>query len=613
MHEPAHNRSISNPLATGRPKVDFGLAFDLCPEAYAILDEDRQIVHANRAFCRLADRNLTGLQALYFLKLIHSEDRDRVLEILEQAAERSTPVSFLSRFSVNKDSYRVIHWSCQVDGASSLVYLLGSESNKRDGLVGMMENHVEGVEYALRRAQEVAGIGNFVLDLVHPANNEWSEQTLKILGLPGKTSRLSHVDVLRNVVHENDRRKVYEAFVSSIEHGGPVQEEFRLIHVNGTIHHVLCNAEPICESDGKVVRHIGTLLDITARKHIEHELRNSHNLTAAILDTTVDGIITINEDGCIHTFNKAAERLFGYSADEVIGENVSMLMPSPYREQHDGYIQSYLRTGRARIIGIGREVTGLRKDGTTFPMELAVSETRDKGRIFTGIVRDITARREMQREILHVGEFERQRIGQELHDGLGSQLTGIGMICQSLARQMEKRGAPCATDLHEIAEQIKEADYQARNLARVLVPVAAEPNGLLTALNKLKTYVESSGIECQVAVEADLHIEDSTVATHLYRIAQEAVANAIKHSEASRITIEMLGLNDAGDIRLAVTDDGIGMDEHDGEAAGIGMRTMRYRAGMLGASLAWQSKKGIGTTIECKMNSRELNAFKSFS
>ena len=131
-------------------------------------------------------------------------------------------------------------------------------------------------------------------------------------------------------------------------------------------------------------------------------MRDSGERLRAILDTAVEGIVTINERGAIESFNQASEKIFGYRARDVIGQNVSRLMPSPDRERHDAYIANYLRTGRARIIGIGREVVGRRKDGTTFPMELSVSEVRlaDR-RLFTGFVRDITERKRAEKALLH--------------------------------------------------------------------------------------------------------------------------------------------------------------------------------------------------------------------
>ncbi|MGE5545525.1 MAG: PAS domain S-box protein [Solirubrobacterales bacterium] len=132
----------------------------------------------------------------------------------------------------------------------------------------------------------------------------------------------------------------------------------------------------------------------------EAELAIAQARTGAILDAAVDGIITIDTKGRIYGFNRAAERIFGYSALEVEGRNVSMLMPEPYRHEHDGYIRNYLTTGIPRIIGTGREVVGQRKDGSTFPMDLAVGEGRLGGqRIFAGMVRDITARKAVEERL----------------------------------------------------------------------------------------------------------------------------------------------------------------------------------------------------------------------
>jgi PAS domain S-box-containing protein len=120
----------------------------------------------------------------------------------------------------------------------------------------------------------------------------------------------------------------------------------------------------------------------------------------SIVNHVVDGIISIDEQGTVTTFNPAAEKIFGYLASEIVGQNIKLLMPEPYHSQHDGYIANYLRTGQAKIIGIGREVVGRRKDGSTFPMDLAISVFRlGQGRHFTGIVRDITERKLAEREL----------------------------------------------------------------------------------------------------------------------------------------------------------------------------------------------------------------------
>ncbi len=150
---------------------------------------------------------------------------------------------------------------------------------------------------------------------------------------------------------------------------------------------------------------------------------------ASILDTVPDAMIVIDEGGIVQSFSPAAERLFGYSAADMIGKNVKMLMPSPYRESHDGYIKQYLRTGQRRIIGIGRVVVGERKDGSTFPMELAVGEMRSSDRhFFTGFIRDITQRQqsearlqELQSEVIHI-----------------SRLTAMGQMASALAHELNQ-------------------------------------------------------------------------------------------------------------------------------------------------------------------------------
>ena len=179
--------------------------------------------------------------------------------------------------------------------------------------------------------------------------------------------------------------------------------------------------------------------ELDRRKRVELELQASQARLHAIVDTAVDAIILIDERGAIESINRATERLFGYRAEEVLGHNVTILMPSPYREEHDGYMQHYLATGERRIIGIGREVSGRRKDGTAFPLYLAVSEVPVDGRrFFAGIVRDLSEERALHNQIR---QQEKLAVVGQLASGLaheiGNPLSSISAVVQNLRRKID--------------------------------------------------------------------------------------------------------------------------------------------------------------------------------
>src|SRR3954468_6086205 len=190
-----------------------------------------------------------------------------------------------------------------------------------------------------------------------------------------------HRDELRRILAEiRDGRRV------------PSHETIRVTS-DGRRLPVSLTVSPILDATGRIVGASAIARNISESKRVQAELRASEERYRSIVDSAVDAILVIDARGRIEAFNAAAERLFAFPASEVIGQNVTLLMPDPYRHEHDGYMDRYLTTGEKRIIGIGREVTGRRKDGTTFPVHLSVGEmTIDGERKFTGILHDLTAR-----------------------------------------------------------------------------------------------------------------------------------------------------------------------------------------------------------------------------
>src|SRR5262249_47978175 len=198
---------------------------------------------------------------------------------------------------------------------------------------------------------------------------------------------------------------------------------------DGRIIQIALTVSPIRGQAGRITGASKIARDITETEVAAAALLEREAHLRSILDTVPDGMVVIDEHGIIQSFSITAERMFGFTAEEVCGRNVSMLMPSPYREGHDTYIARYLATGERRIIGLGRVVTGQRKDGSTFPLELAVGEVRTEGhRLFTGFVRDLTERQRTLRRL------------QELQSELShvSRLTEMGQMASALAHEINQ-------------------------------------------------------------------------------------------------------------------------------------------------------------------------------
>ena len=329
----------------------------------------------------------------------------------------------------------------------------------------------------------------------------------------------------------------------------------------------------------------------------ESAVRDREERLRAILETAVEGIITIDERGNIESFNRASETIFGYAAAEVIGKNVSVLMSTPHREQHDGYLENYKHTGHAKVIGIGRETFARKKDGTLFPMDLSVSEVKlSDRRIFTGFVRDITERKRLEKEILEISEREQRRIGQDLHDGLCQHLAGIEMLSQVLAQKLAKKSKDGSARATEIAKAVRESISQTRLLARGLSPVTLESEGLMSALTELALNTEKIfRVRCKFDCPEVLKFNDHAAATHLFRIAQEAVSNAIKHGKAKKISIQLR--EEASHLRLRVGDDGKGFPKKFSRSAGMGLGIMQSRIGMVGGSVTIERQPTGGTCV----------------
>lgn len=318
----------------------------------------------------------------------------------------------------------------------------------------------------------------------------------------------------------------------------------------------------------------------------------------AILETANDAIVTIDSRGVIQSANSATERIFGHKPKELLGQSVKMLIPAAWHREYDEAMAP-TRNGEHGFAGINREIQGLRKDGMVVPLEVAVSEAMP-GTVYTAIIRDISRRRQLEREVTEAAAAEQRRIGQELHDGVSQELTGLTMMTGALKERVGK-DAPAAELLaRRVIEGLDRVQKQVRAISHGLIPVEVDAEGLRAAIEDLVERVRrQTGIACSFQCPHALFVKDSLTATHLYHIVQEAANNALRHGKPSRIDIRLDASADA--LSLAVYDDGVGIPDAPEPRNGVGLRLMRYRAGLIGGVLQIKPGRDKGTLVSCTL------------
>jgi two-component system CheB/CheR fusion protein len=334
----------------------------------------------------------------------------------------------------------------------------------------------------------------------------------------------------------DDRAEELASIMTRLRRGETIEQlETQRIRKGGDHISLALTISPVRDGSGQVTSASVVARDISDRKCAEQALRDREGLLQSVLNTAADAIITIDGHGIIRLVNRAAEQMFGYSAAEMLGQNMKMLMPSPDREAHDDYMARYGQTGEKHIIGISREVRAQRKDGTVFPADLAVSEIEHL-KLFTGIHRDLTQRKQLERDVVEIASVEQRRIGQDLHDTVAQELTALNLLAGDLSETIPTDPARTSELVEQISRGLHRSQKELRAVLRGLLPVAVDREGLMAALADLADRTGQEGkVTCVFDCPEEVSVPDNVAATQLYFITQEAVQNAVKHAQARTI------------------------------------------------------------------------------
>jgi PAS domain S-box-containing protein len=406
-------------------------------------------------------------------------------------------------------------------------------------------------------------------------------------------------------IHPEDKQRWSTEAATMFLSGTPLRSSYRVIARDGRVVCFRCDARMVRQPDGQPWFIHGVAFDISDLKHTENALQQERNFVSAILDTVGALVIVMDSGGRIVRFNRSCELSTGYALEEVQGRHIWDFLTLPEEVKR---FKSVFSCSNADQLPQDYQSHWVTRCGTQ--RLIAWSSTMLPGGdgtpayiIATGI--DITEREQLERALMNISAREQRRIGQDLHDGLGQHLTGIAFMAKVHEEKLAAKQMADAGDAAKIVRLVNEAIQKTRDLARGLLPVVPDAQGLMSALQLRAGEVEDLfGISCLFECQAAVLIHDDNMATHLYQIAQEAVNNAIKHGHARNILIRLSAEGGWG--TLLVKDDGIGIAEERGNSQGMGLHIMSYRAGVIAGRLEIKPNPDRGTTINCTFPANSL-------
>jgi PAS domain S-box-containing protein len=574
------------------------------------LDLSGHHTYSNPAVERILGYSPTEIRRIGAVKLIHPDDRWLIDSQWPGWIEtRQGWSNQVLRWRRKDESYRYLE-STAVPIVGPDGELLGFRGVDRDITERIqVENVLRASEARLSEAQRLAHVGTWEWDLVS-GSLLCSDELFRILEIDPRRYSIRYPDFL-DLVHPEDVDRVRNIHIESAGHSKSYQIDHRLRFPDGRIKHVHQQGETFADTQGRLIRSIGTVQDITERTLAETALRESEAKYRTLVDLLPYGVQENDLIGRVRFANPALERFQGYPSGGLVGRHIQDLLAD---DQERNRLRGYLRfLARKQPPPRTYLTKNRRADGAVADVQVDWAYHRDEyGQLqgFISVITDITQRKQaeimlkestqrlqaLSRRLLSVQEEERRMLARELHDDFGQQLAAfklnLGLLSRGLHNETEQR---CIADCLDIANHLLE---RLRDIARDLRPSVLDDLGLAAALHwYARRQAERSG--CEITVLDRFRPLSPEIETAVFRIAQEAVNNAIRHGKARHITItaEAAGQH----LALAIQDDGSGFDPDAASNkpdAGLGLNSMRERAELLGGRFALTSQAGSGTRIE---------------
>lgn len=479
-------------------------------------------------------------------------------------------------------------------------------------------------------------------DVVFQMNADWSEmRPMDGRGVFSSTKKASRT-WLQDYNHPADQPQIISCIQESIRTNGVFESEHRTLRRDGSWGWTIARAIPIFDSKGEILQWFGAAGDVTGRKRAEEALLQSEARLRSQIEISPLAVVEWGKDFIVTRWAGTAEQMFGWSAAETVGRAftdlnmiheddltlVAKLMEELISgEKRQASMSNRNVTKDGRVIHCawhnsmicdagGRMISALSMaEDITEQMQAAeeirqfnvtlgqrvTERTMELRDTVAQLEREIAERRRLEREILEVSEREQNRLGQDLHDNLGQQLTGIGMLAEVLAGRLQAESHPGTADAIQLKTYLAESISSSRDLAKSFYPVELERGGLSLALQDLVLRTETvANVSCILTWDHRGEVEKSAE-IHLYRIAQEAVINALKHAKPDTIVIDFRTLNGAW--TLSITDDGSGyIPPPKGRRTGMGLYILQYRARVIGATIDIRQGEIGGCVVTCTLS-----------